>query len=79
MGVRYNIGQPGVVLDDNLYGHIVVMDIMLAWLWLIGIVAFLILVGDLLQGRGDEQSSRGSYCLKDRLHGIYQKNHQPST
>ena len=33
--------QPGVVVGDNLYGHIVVMEIILAWLWLVGIVAFL--------------------------------------
>jgi hypothetical protein len=29
----------------NIYGHIVVMEIILAWLWLIGVVAFLILLG----------------------------------
>ena len=29
----------------TIYGHIVVMEIILAWLWLIGVVAFLILVG----------------------------------
>jgi len=37
--------QPGVVVGANIYGHIVVMELILAWLWLIGIVAFLVLVG----------------------------------
>ena len=45
----------------------VVMEIILAWLWLIGIVSFLVLVGYLLQGRRNNQSSHGLYCLGDRL------------
>jgi len=51
----------------TIYGPIVVREIILAWLWLIGIVAFLGLVGYLLQGRRDKQSSRGSYYLEARL------------
>ena len=57
-------GNP-VVRD--IFSHVVVMEIILTWLWLIGIVAFLILVGCLLQGYRDDQSSRGLYCLGDRL------------
>jgi hypothetical protein len=37
--------QPGVVVGDNIYGHIVVMEIIPVWLWLIGIVAFLVFLG----------------------------------
>ena len=58
MVVHYNTGHLGVVVDDNVYGPIVVVEIILPWSWLIGIVAFLVLVGYLLQGR------RESYCLK---------------
>ena len=65
MVVHYNTGHPGV--DDNVYGRIMVMDIILTWLWLIGIVAFLILVGYLVQGRQNKLSSRGSYYLEARL------------
>jgi hypothetical protein len=53
----------GNPLVRDIFSHVVVMEIILAWLWLIGIVAFLVLVGCLLQGR----QSRRSYCLKDRL------------
>jgi hypothetical protein len=67
MVVGYNIGHPGVVLDDNIYGDILVMEIILAWLWLGGIVALLVLMGYLLQGHRNNQPSHGSYCLKDRL------------
>ena len=68
MVVRYMVcGPHGVVVCYNLCGHIMVMEIVLAWLWLAGIVAFLILVGYLLQGRRGEQSSRGSYGSGDRL------------
>ena len=67
MVVHYNTGHLGVVVDDNVYGPIVVMEIILTWLWLVGVVAFLILVGYLLRGCRDDQSARGLYCLKDRL------------
>ena len=43
------------------------LDIILAWLWVIGIVAFLVLVGSLLRGRRNKQSSRGSYYLEARV------------
>lgn len=43
------------------------LEIILAWLWLVGLMAFLILVGCLLQGRRGKQFSRGSYGLGDRL------------
>jgi hypothetical protein len=43
------------------------LELMLAWSWLIGIVAFILLVGWVLHGRRDEQSSPGPSCLKDRL------------
>ena len=42
----------------GLFNHGVVMEIILTWLWVVGGVAFLVLVGYLLQGR------RESYCLK---------------
>jgi hypothetical protein len=45
----------------GIFSHGVVMEIILAWLWVVGGVAFLVLLGYLLQGR------RESYCLKDRL------------
>ncbi len=48
-------------------GNPVSLDIILAWLWLIGIGAVLVLVGYLLQGRRNTQSSRGSYYLEARL------------
>ena len=51
----------------EFFSHIMVMEIILAWLWLIGIVAFLVLMGSLLQGRRDEQFSRGSYYLEAQL------------
>ncbi|MEX0828935.1 MAG: hypothetical protein WD032_01700 [Nitrospirales bacterium] len=43
------------------------LEIILAWLWLIGIAAFVVLVGWVWQGRRDEQHYRRSYCLKNRL------------
>jgi len=46
--------------------NMMIMEIILAWLWLIGIVAFVVLVGWLLQARRDEPFSHGSYCLKYR-------------
>jgi hypothetical protein len=51
----------------NIYGPIVVMEIILAWLWLVGLVVFLVLVGYLFRGRRNDQSSRGSYGFKVRL------------
>ena len=51
----------------NIYGHIVVMEIILAWLWLIGIAASLVLVGSLLQGPRNKQFLRGSYYVEARL------------
>ena len=64
MVVHHTVCGDPVVME--IFSHIMVMEIVLAGLWLIGIVAFLILVGYLLQGRQDEQSSHGSYCLKYR-------------
>ncbi|MDH5564889.1 MAG: hypothetical protein OEY91_14865 [Nitrospirota bacterium] len=43
------------------------LELMLAGFWLIGIVAFILLVGWVLHGRRDEQSSEDSLCLKSRL------------
>ena len=63
MVVHYNTGHLGIKVGDNIYVHIVVMEIIFAGLWVIGTVALLVLVGCLLQGC----LSRGSYCLKDRL------------
>ncbi len=63
----YVCDQPGVVVDDDIYGHIVVMEIIITWLWLVGIVAFLVLVGYLFRDRRNKRFSRGSYCLKVRL------------
>ena len=51
----------------DIFSHVMVMEIILAWLWLVGLVAFLALVGYLLQGRRNHQSSPGLYCLGDRL------------
>ena len=56
-----------MVVHHTVCGDPVIMEIILAWLWLIGIVAFLIFVGYLLQGRRGEQSSRGPCGLGDRL------------
>ncbi len=55
-----------MVVGYPVFGGPVVMEIILTWLWLIGIVAFLVLVGYLLQGCRDEQSSRGPYGSGDR-------------
>lgn len=43
------------------------LELILAGLWLIGIVAFILLLGWVLHGRRDEHSSHGSFSLKDRL------------
>jgi len=51
----------------GIFGHVVVMEIILAWLWLIGLVAFLVLVGYLFRGRRNDQSARGLYYLEARL------------
>ena len=51
----------------NIYGPIVVMEITLAWLWLIGIGVCLVFVGYLYRGRRNDRSSRGSYYLEARL------------
>jgi len=63
-------GHP-VVRD--IFSHVVVMEIILLWLWLVGLVAFLVLVGYLLQGRQNDQSSPGLHCLGDRLLHDYLK------
>ena len=57
----------GDPVGRDVFGHIGVMKIILAWLWLIGIVALLVLVGSLLRGRRHKQSSRGSYYLEARV------------
>ena len=56
----------GAPVGMEIFSPIVVMEIILTWLWLVGIVAFLVLVGYLLQGCRDEQSSRGPYGSGDR-------------
>jgi len=43
------------------------LEIILAWLWQIGIVAFLILVGHLLHRRRNYQSFRKAFHSEDRL------------
>ncbi|MDH4193898.1 MAG: hypothetical protein OEY80_09430 [Nitrospirota bacterium] len=43
------------------------LEIILAWLWQIGIVAFLILVGHLWHGRRNYQPFRGDSHSEDRL------------
>ena len=48
-------------------GDPVFLEIILAWLWQIGIVALLILVGHLLHGRRINQSSQWSNGSGDRL------------
>jgi hypothetical protein len=65
MVVRSTVCGDPVVLE--IFSHIVDMEIILAWLWLVGFVAFLVLVGYLLRGRRNKQSSRGSYYLEARL------------
>ena len=65
MVVHHTVCGDPVVME--IFSHIMVMEIVLSWLWPIGIVAFLILVGYLLQGRRGEQSSRGPYGSGDRL------------
>jgi hypothetical protein len=65
MVVRSHVcGDP---VGMEIFSPIVVMEIILAWLWLVGLVGFLVLVGYLLQGRRNDQSSRGFYCLGIRL------------
>jgi hypothetical protein len=65
MVVRSNVcGGP---VGMEIFSPIVVMEIILAWLWVVGLVAFLVLVGFLLQGRRADQSSCGLYCFGDRL------------
>ena len=72
MVVRSTVCGDPVVLE--IFSHIVVMEIILAWLWLVGFVAFLVLVGYLLRGRRNKQSSRGSYYLEARLLPDYLEN-----
>ena len=43
------------------------LEIILVWLWQIGIVVFLVLIGYLLRGRGNYQSSRGPHRSEERL------------
>jgi len=57
----------GESVGMEIFSPIVVMEIILTWLWLVGLVAFLVLVGYLFQGCRDDQSSRGLFSLKDRL------------
>ena len=61
MVVHHNVCGDPVVLE--IFAPIMVMEIIFACFWVIGIVTFLVLVGYLMQGG----LSRGSYCLKDRL------------
>ena len=55
------------IINRHRGGDPVSLEIILAWLWLIGIMAFLILVGYLLHGRRTYLSSHGSSCSGDRL------------
>ena len=43
------------------------LEVIFAWLWQIVLVTFLILVGCVLQGRRNDQSSRGSARSEARL------------
>ena len=59
------------------------LEIILAWLWQIGIVTLLILVGHLLHGHRSKQSSRwskgsGDRLLPDRIE-LFQKRQRYST
>jgi len=71
MVVHNNTGHPGV--DDNVYGHIMVMEIILLLLWLVGLVAFFVLMGYLLHDRQNDQSLPGFHCLGGRLLPDYLK------
>ena len=57
----------GNPVGRGIFGHVVVLEIILAWLWVVGLVAFLVLVGYLFRGRRNDQSSRGVYYLEARL------------
>jgi len=60
-----------------------VMELVLAWLWFMGIVAFVILVGRLVRGRQNDWFSSRPYRLQDRrlptyldsFHQRYQQRH----
>ena len=65
MVVRDHVSGDPVVME--IFSPIVVMEIILAWLWLIGIMTFLVLLSYLYRERRDDQSSRGSYYLEARL------------
>lgn len=56
-----------LVVNRRRWGDSVSLEIILAWLWQIGLVTFLILVGYVLQGRRNDQSSRGSSRSEARL------------
>ena len=56
-----------MVVGYPVYADPVVMEITLSWLWVIGVVALLILVGYLFRGRRNDQSSRGPYGSGDQL------------
>jgi len=58
------------------------LEIILAWSWFIGIVAFMILVGRLLQARRSEPASHESCSLQirrvpNRLELFHQRRRQP--
>jgi len=75
MVVRSTVCGDPVVLE--IFSHIGVLELMLAWLWLIGIVAFLVLVGYVFRGRRNNQSSCGLYCFGARLLPDHMKLFRP--
>ena len=55
-----------MVVDYCRGRDLVPLDIILSLLWVIGVLAFLVLVGYLLQGRRGDLFLGGPYCLKYR-------------
>jgi len=53
------------------------LELMLAWLWLIGIVAFVILVGWVWQGRREEPHGVRVRLVPSRLELFHQRRRQP--
>ena len=57
--------------------NMMITEIMLAWLWLIGIVAFVVLVGWLLQARRGEPHCLQVRLVPNRLELFHQRRRQP--
>ncbi len=75
MVVHHTVCGDPVVME--IFRHIVVMEIILTWLWLIGIVAFLIFVGYLLQARRGEPHCLQVRLVPNRLELFHQRRRQP--